>query len=100
MQFSTVILALAATASAQYAVTNGTSSAAAASSAVAPYPSSASSAAVAPYPSASGTVSVKPSGTGAVKPTSSSTAPFEGAGNQLTGSALGLIVAGGVALML
>lgn len=101
MQFSTVILALAATASAQYAVSNGTSSAvAAASSAVAPYPSSASSAAVAPYPSASGTVSVKPSGTGAVKPTSSSTAPFEGAGNQLTGSALGLIVAGGVALML
>ena len=94
MQFSTVILALAATASAQYAATNGTSSA------VAPYPSSASSAAVAPYPSASGTVSVKPSGTGAVKPTSSSTAPFEGAGNQLTGSALGLIVAGGVALML
>ncbi|KAF3044750.1 hypothetical protein E8E12_010243 [Didymella heteroderae] len=102
MQFSTVILALAATASAQYAVTNGTSSAvAAASSAVAPYPSSASSAAaVPPYPSASGTVSIRPSGTGAIKPTSSSTAPFEGAGNQLTGSALGLIVAGGVALML
>lgn len=97
MQFSTIVLALAATASAQYAVTNGTSS-----SAVTPYPSSASTAAstVAPYPSASGTVSVKPSGTGSVKPTSSSTAPFEGAGNQLTGSALGLIVAGGVALML
>ena len=94
MQFSIVALALAATASAQYAVTNGTSSA------VAPYPSASSAApsAVVPYPS--GTVSIKPSGTGAVKPTSTSTAPFEGAANQLTGSALGLIVAGGVALML
>ncbi|KAJ4380178.1 hypothetical protein N0V86_004487 [Didymella sp. IMI 355093] len=109
--FSTIILALAATASAQYAVSNGTSSADAAVSsavagassiAVAPYPSSASGAVAtaAPYPSAAGTVSVKPSGTGAVKPTGSSSAPFEGAGNQLTGSALGLIVAGGVALML
>jgi hypothetical protein len=79
MQFSIILAALAATASAQYAV-NGTSTSA-----------------VAPYPSASGTVSVKPSGTGAV-PTKSS-APFEGAASQLTGSAMGLIVAGGVALV-
>lgn len=92
MHFSLLALALAATASAQYGATNSTSSLA-----VAPYPSS--SAAVAPYPSASGTVSVKPSGTGAVKP-SGSTAPFEGAASQLTGSAMGLIIAGGVALML
>lgn len=81
MQFSIILAALAATAaSAQY--TNGTSTSA-----------------VAPYPSASGTVSVKPSGTGSVMPTGS-TAPFEGAASQLTGSAMGLIVAGGVALML
>ncbi|KAF2624369.1 hypothetical protein BU25DRAFT_348240 [Macroventuria anomochaeta] len=84
MQFSliTITAALAAVASAQYTITNGTSTSA-----------------VAPYPSASGTVSVKPSGTGSVKPTSS-TAPFEGAASQLTGSAMGLIVAGGIALML
>ena len=76
--------------------TSATSSSAVASAAV-PYPTASS----APYPSASGTVSVvKPSGTGAVKPSGSSTAPFEGAAHQLTGSALGLIVAGGVALML
>ncbi|KAJ4308121.1 hypothetical protein N0V94_009488, partial [Neodidymelliopsis sp. IMI 364377] len=87
MQFSILLAAMAATAvSAQYAVTNGTST----------------SAVAVPYPSASGTVSVQPSGTGAgsSKPTSSSTAPFEGAAAQLKGSAMGLIVAGGVALML
>ena len=79
MQFSIILAALAATAaSAQY--TNGTST---------------SSAAL--YPSASGTVSA--SGTGAVKPTGS-TVPFEGAASHLTGSAMGLVIAGGVALML
>jgi hypothetical protein len=102
MQFSilTIAAALAASASAQYAATNGTSStsSSAVASAAVPYPTASS----APFPSASGTGSaVKPSGTGAtVKPSSSSTAPFEGAAHQLTGSALGLIVAGGVALML
>ena len=83
MQFSIVLAALAATASAQYAITNGTSTST-----------------VAPYPSASGTVSVKPSGTGAVPKPTGSTVPFEGAASQLTGSAMGLVIAGGVALML
>ena len=102
MQFSifTITVALAASVSAQYAATNGTSatSSSAVASAAVPYPTASS----VPFPSASGTGSaVKPSGTGAtVKPSSSSTAPFEGAAHQLTGSALGLIVAGGVALML
>lgn len=73
MQFSIILAALAATAaSAQY--TNGTST---------------SSAAL--YPSASGTGAVKPTG---------STVPFEGAASHLTGSAMGLVIAGGVALML
>lgn len=92
MHFPTLALFLAATASAQYAITNGTSSAAST-------PASTSSAVAAPYPSASGTISIKPSGTGSVRPTSS-TAPFEGAASKMTGSTLGLIVVGGVALML
>lgn len=82
MQFSIILAALAATASAQYAITNGTSTAA-------------------PYPSASGTgVSVSASGTGTVPKPTGSTVPFTGGASQLTGSAMGLLVAGGVALML
>ena len=81
MQFSmiTVAAALAATVSAQYPITNGTSSAV-------------------------GTVTVRPSisGTGApTRPTSQ--VPFTGAAampTAMAGSALGLVVAGGVALML
>ncbi|KAF9692355.1 hypothetical protein EKO04_009729 [Ascochyta lentis] len=86
MQFTILIAALAATVSAQYAV-NGTST---------------SSVAAVPYPSASGTgaVSVSASGTGASTPKPTSTVPFTGGASQLTGSALGLVVAGGVALML
>lgn len=78
MQFSVLamVAALAASASAVYVPVNGTSSAI--------Y-----------YPT--GTVSVKPSGTGAAKPTSQ--LPFTGAAAMPTGSALGLIVAGGVALV-
>lgn len=77
MQFSIISLvaALAATASASV-VTNGTSTAL--------------------YPTGTGAVTV--TGTAApVKPTS--TLPFVGGADRLTGSALGLIVAGGVALV-
>jgi hypothetical protein len=72
MQFSMFALtaALAATVSAQYAV-NGTS--------------------------ATATGAVKPSGTGSVRPTSQ--APFTGAATMAQGSAFGMIVAGGVALV-
>ena len=72
MQFSIVafVAALAATASAVNVPSNGTSSV---------------------YPTASGT--------GAVRPTSTSQLPFTGAASVNTGSALGLIVAGGVALV-
>jgi hypothetical protein len=82
MQFSIVaiVAALAATSTATYLPINGTSTAV--------Y-----------YPS--GTVSIKATGTG-VMPTKS-TVPFTGAASMptgMTGSALGLVVAGGVALML
>ncbi|KAF2854741.1 hypothetical protein T440DRAFT_514622 [Plenodomus tracheiphilus IPT5] len=82
MQFSMISLvaALVATTSAAYVQTNGTSAA---------Y-----------YPT--GTGAAAPSGTGSsAKPTS--TLPFTGAASMpqaLSGSALGLVVAGGVALML
>jgi hypothetical protein len=82
MQFSVISLvaALAATASAAYAPVNGTSAA---------Y-----------YPT--GTGSMKPTGTAApAKPTSQ--LPFTGAAatipTHMAGSALGLVVAGGVALV-
>ncbi|KAF2133991.1 hypothetical protein P153DRAFT_381163 [Dothidotthia symphoricarpi CBS 119687] len=54
-----------------------------------------------------GTSAYYPTGTGAVTATGTSTPvkptsalPFEGAADRMTGSALGLIIAGGVALML
>lgn len=78
MQFSIIVAALAATASAQYAITNGTSSAV-------------------------GTGSLTPSvsATGApTRPTSQ--IPFTGAAampTAMAGSALGLVVAGGVAMV-
>jgi hypothetical protein len=85
MQFSllTAITALAATTSAVYVPVNGTT--------VAPY-----------YPTGTGSV---PTGTGSPTgpaPTSSFTqTPFTGAAaGQMAGSALAMVVAGGVALML
>ncbi|EMD61896.1 hypothetical protein GGP41_002607 [Bipolaris sorokiniana] len=77
MQFSiiSVVAALAATTSASYVPTNSTATSA-------------------PYPT----------GTGAGSPTNamptSSTLPFTGGASHMAGSAFGLIVAGGVALML
>jgi hypothetical protein len=76
MQFSllTLVAALAATASANY---NGTTY----------------------YPTGTGTGSMKPTGTG-VHPTTSMPPPFTGAATMPTGgAALGLIVAGGVAMV-
>jgi hypothetical protein len=77
MQFSLLTLvaaALAATASANY---NGTTY----------------------YPTGTGSASVKPTGTG-VSPTKTSLPPFTGAATMPTGgAALGLLVAGGVAMV-
>ena len=86
MQFSiiSIVVALAATATAQYVSTNGTATAATS----AYYP-------VGTAGAASGTAA----STGS-KPTSTSTAPFTGgASSNMAGSALGLIVAGGVAMV-
>ncbi|EDU45506.1 hypothetical protein PtrSN002B_000229 [Pyrenophora tritici-repentis] len=73
MQFSiiSIITVLAATSSAAFTSTNGTTTSA-------------------PYPS----------GTGAVPRPTGSTLPFTGGASHMAGSALGLVVAGGVALML
>lgn len=82
MQFSILALAaaLAATTTAQYAATNGTQTTAVL------------------YPT--GTGSAHSSGSSPSSPKTTSTAPFEGsAASHLTGSAMGLIVAGGVALV-
>ncbi len=95
MQFSliTVVAALAATSTASFIPrqVNGTT--------VAPYPTAPASSSS--MPSASGTVSLMTTGT--PKPTSISPLPFSAAAapaaTQMAGSALGLVVAGGVALV-
>jgi hypothetical protein len=76
MQFSviSIVAALAATATATYVPTNGTAT----------------------------TAPLYPTGTGAAQPTGArptSTLPFTGGASNIGGSALGLIVAGGVALV-
>jgi len=76
MQFSiiSIVAALAATTTASYVPTNGTASAT-------------------PYPSGTGAASST-----VAKPTGS-TLPFTGGASHVAGSALGLVVAGGVAMV-